>query len=297
MAASYAARLTKGVDYGVCGLPETKDSPRVLAVKLKKLVELFKTSKHIVVHTGAGVSTSCGIPDFRGPSGVWTLEKQGRIEDAGGAPWKDVVPSVTHMALAALAERGIVKYVVTQNVDGLHLKSGFTPGKISELHGNVFRESCEQCQKVFVRDFDIQTIGFAYTGRKCDECGGKLIDFLLDWEDALPEDELERAVEECKTADLAVCLGTSLRVTPANSLPLKTVKRGGKLVIVNLQATPKDKTSNLKISATCDEVLCHLMKMLEIPIPSYKSVPGAIVQKKIQRFSSVGEGEEKGERL
>ena len=99
------------------------DSPEQLDVKIEEFIKLFRESKHIVVHTGAGVSTAAGIPDFRGPKGVWTLEEKG-ITPQMDTTFDDAKPSLTHMALVKLVEENIVQYVVSQNVDGLHIKSG-----------------------------------------------------------------------------------------------------------------------------------------------------------------------------
>ena len=87
-----------------------------------------------------------GIPDFRGPKGVWTLEQQGK-EVETDVTFEDAIPTLTHMALVGLVEAGVVKHIVSQNVDGLHLKSGLSRDNLSELHGNMFMEKCEKCGK------------------------------------------------------------------------------------------------------------------------------------------------------
>ena len=99
------------------------DSPESFQSKMSELVRLFRESKHIVVHTGAGVSTAAGIPDFRGPKGVWTLEEKGQSPQLD-VTFDEARPTLTHMALLKLVNEGLVQYVVSQNVDGLHLKSG-----------------------------------------------------------------------------------------------------------------------------------------------------------------------------
>ena len=100
------------------------DSPDKLHQSIQDLVKMVRESKHLVVHTGAGISTSCGIPDFRGPKGVWTLEEKGE-QPKFEMNFEDAIPSATHMALIKLEQVGILKYVISQNVDGLHLRSGF----------------------------------------------------------------------------------------------------------------------------------------------------------------------------
>lgn len=103
--------------------------------------------QHIVtIYVDSHPSSAVGIPDFRGPKGVWTLEKQGKSVETD-VTFEDAVPTVTHMALVAMVEANIVKHVISQNVDGLHLKSGLPRGSLSELHGNMFMEKCDKCGK------------------------------------------------------------------------------------------------------------------------------------------------------
>lgn len=161
------------------------DSPSVVASKVEQLVDLILTSKHIVIHTGAGISTSCGIPDFRGPSGVWTLEKQG-IKPKIDVSFKDAIPSKTHRALKLLIDRGFVKFIISQNIDGLHMRSGVPRKNLAELHGNMFTSECPKCKKQFVRSHPVPTVGRKTVGITCRNdqrpCRGQLIDSILDWE-------------------------------------------------------------------------------------------------------------------
>ena len=105
------------------------------------------------------------------------------------------------LAKIALERAGKLRYLITQNVDGLDQRAGFPRGKMAVLHGCVFEEKCEDCAKIFFRDDDVGTISFQPTGRRCEACGGVLRDMLLDWEDPLPEDEFERSGDECEAAD------------------------------------------------------------------------------------------------
>lgn len=178
MSLSYAARLTQGVDYGECGLPEKEDTRRVRAMEMGKLVKLVSQAQHLVIHTGAGISTACGIRDFRGPNGVWTRERKGLGLQLlpGDVPFDEASPSLTHMAILALVNAGKCKWVVSQNVDGLHKRSGMPSDRLSELHGNIFEETCHRCHKVYFRNFDVGGVGFKKTPRTCDDCGGELFD-------------------------------------------------------------------------------------------------------------------------
>ncbi|GMP66531.1 hypothetical protein CsSME_00026853 [Camellia sinensis var. sinensis] len=145
---------------------------------------MIQKSKHLVVFTGAGISTSCGIPDFRGPKGVWTLQREGKGVPEASLPFHRAMPSMTHMALVELEKAGFLKFVISQNVDSLHLRSGIPREKLAELHGNSFREICSKCGVEYLRDFEVETIGLKKTSRSCSDvkCGAKLKDTVLDWE-------------------------------------------------------------------------------------------------------------------
>jgi mono-ADP-ribosyltransferase sirtuin 6 len=268
MSAGYASRLKDYPNKGVCGLPEKLETKRSLKLKLDKLVTLVAKSRHLVVLTGAGISTSAGIPDFRGPKGVWTLEQEAKKATKHVRKRKrDAVvmmdfsaakPTLTHRAIAKLASLGIVKFCVTQNVDGLHRRSGLSRDHHAILHGEVFTEKCSNCGTEHFRDFDVGGMSFQKTGRKCESCQGDLCDTMLDWEDPLPEDDFDRATEECEKADLALCLGTSLRIEPAGSLPTLATK----YVVVNFQETPKDQDATVVIRCSVDDVMNQLMEQL-----------------------------------
>ncbi|XP_074834606.1 NAD-dependent protein deacylase sirtuin-6 isoform X2 [Carettochelys insculpta] len=224
MSVNYAAGLSPYSDKGKCGLPEIFDPPEELERKVCALADLIRASSNVVFHTGAGISTASGIPDFRGPNGVWTMEERG-LSPKFDTTFENARPSKTHMALLELQRVGILKFLVSQNVDGLHVRSGFPRGK--------------------------------------------LIDTILDWEDSLPDRDLSLADEACRKADLSVTLGTSLQIKPSGNLPLLTKRKGGKLVIVNLQATKHDRQADLRIHGYVDEVMTKLMKQLGLEIPEW----------------------------
>lgn len=294
MSEGYASRLKDYPNKGKCGLPELLETSRSLSRKVKQLARLLENSTRVVVLTGAGISTSCGIPDFRGPNGIWTIEQKEQNaakkrkhsrNDASNAlvstisskpslsssneskkrPRQPLVmdfsqakPSLTHRIITKLTITGHIRFCITQNVDGLHRRSGLTREKHAVLHGCVFTEKCEDCHAEHFRDNDVGGMSFQKTGRKCDNCGGDLRDTLLDWEDALPEVDFARATEECKKADLVICLGTSLRIEPAGSLPTYAKK----FVIVNMQETPYDPQADLVIRGRVDDVMQGVMEQL-----------------------------------
>ncbi|KAK1466479.1 NAD-dependent deacetylase sirtuin-7 [Colletotrichum cuscutae] len=285
--------------------PERREALDILDVKGSQLVNLIKKSKHFIAFTGAGISTSAGIPDFRGPEGAWTLRAQGRQRTGKTTDTLQAIPTKTHMALVELQDRGILKYLVSQNCDGLHRKSGILPEKISELHGNSNREFCKDCGKEYLRGifppFHHQTpiitadthgeqpdfravatyeksIRDHRTGRKCPLCNGTLLDTIINFGEYLPAQPLALARSNARKADLCLALGSSLTVPPACTIPETVSKKkrtkmypdGGTLVICNLQSTPLDDLSEqLRVWATTDDLMDRVMEKLEIPIPRF----------------------------
>jgi mono-ADP-ribosyltransferase sirtuin 6 len=144
---------------------------------------------------------TAGIPDFRGPKGIWTLQRAGAPIPKASCQFDRARPSLTHMALVALQREGYIRFLVSCNVDCLHLRSGYPRDQMAELHGNCFAERCEKCEAEYIRDFEMPSVGFKVTGRKCTAaaCAGaaRLRDQVLDWEDALPPKELKRAGGGC----------------------------------------------------------------------------------------------------
>jgi len=257
---------------------EWEDDLDVLRSKCAKLAEAIKKSKKLVVYTGAGISTSANIPDYRGPNGVWTLMDQGK--EVAACDLGLAQPTTAHMALFMLYKQGKISHIVSQNCDGLHLRSGLPRSKLSEVHGNMFIEVCKACKPVrpFVRLFDVTERTNRYrhsTRRRCYICGAGLMDTIvhfgergsiawpINWNGA------SRAAEK---ADMILCLGSSLKVLrrypwlwcmdrPANKRP--------PLYIVNLQWTPKDAAATLKLNGRCDFVMAEVLKHLKMKLPEY----------------------------
>jgi len=277
MSCSYAEGLSEYHDKGKLGVPEKFDGVSDIDDKVRLLTEWVKNAKHIVVHTGAGISTSAGIPDFRGPKGVWTLEKKGLKPDMN-VSWDDAKPTLTHMALAKLVEVGKVKFIITQNIDGLHLRSGVPRKNLAELHGNMFVDLCDRCKKMFVRPNPAPTVGQKYVGADCPakringrNCRGSLKDFVLDWEHDLPEPDLTLSDAHSVMADLSIVMGSTLQIIPAGNMPTYTKKyhEDGKLVICNLQPTKQDKKADLNIHTYVDDIMKTVMANLGLEIPEY----------------------------
>jgi len=277
MSCNYAEGLSPYENKGKLGLPEKFDNSHEVEEKVEQLAEWIQKSKHIVLHTGAGISTSAGIPDFRGPKGVWTLEERGEKPDIN-VSWDDAQPTKTHMAIARLVELDIVKFVITQNIDGLHLRSGVSRTKLAELHGNMFVDQCDKCKKMIVRDSPSPTVGQKYTGAGCPaskdngrKCRGKLRDFVLDWEDNLPDDDLTISDTHSMQADLSIVMGSTLQIIPAGNMPLYAQKyQNGRTVICNLQPTKHYAKADLNIHTYVDDIMEKLFNKLGLTIPLYQ---------------------------
>ncbi|KAJ3395019.1 hypothetical protein HDU84_004477 [Entophlyctis sp. JEL0112] len=272
MSSSYASRLTEIKNRGRVGDREYCDIDAKIEQDVRKLADLIRASKHCIIHTGAGISTSAGIPDFRGPNGVWTLQKRNQPLPAQTTPLSQLQPTFTHRAITTLVRRGLAKHVVSQNVDNLHLRSGLPRTAISEVHGTLFAEWCDTCRREIRRVEEVQSMGLRATGNLCDVCGGNLRDMVCDWTSPLPDHELKRAMREHREADLVICAGSSLRVDPVGQFPKNLTRRRdkrygkfepGKIVIINLQRTTYDKYCALRIFGRVDDVFKRLLEILE----------------------------------
>ncbi|KAK4667725.1 uncharacterized protein QC764_001430 [Podospora pseudoanserina] len=259
---------------------ERFETDQAISLKAKDIANLIKHSKHFIVFTGAGISTSAGIPDFRGPDGVWTLRKQKRDAPSKATSTLQAIPTPTHMALVKLQNRGLLKYLVSQNCDGLHRKSGIAPEMISELHGNSNREYCRDCGKEYIRDFRAvapytKTVTDHRTGRKCSMpgCNGVLLDTIINFGECLFEQPLKLAREHGKKADFCLVLGSSLTVPPACTIPeIAGKSKRGKLGICNLQSTPLDHLvdgESMRVFARTDDLMIAVMGHLGLEIPQF----------------------------
>ncbi len=219
------------------------------------LTELLSQSRHAVVLTGAGISTLSGIPDFRSPSGLYHRSDidAGKLFDIDYFMRdqkyfyhhsKDFLynldekePNIVHKTLARLEAHGIIHAVITQNIDLLHQKAGSR--KVLELHGSPLHHHCLNCGT----QWDFESIArIVRTGKipRCDACGGIVKPDVVFFGESLPVDALNEAEREARIADLMLILGTSLTVYPAAALPEITLRYGGKIAIINRDATHLD---------------------------------------------------------
>jgi NAD-dependent deacetylase len=213
-----------------------------------RLVERLHASQRILVFSGAGVSTASGIPDFRGPGGVWTRRRPvyydeflaseaARVEywDYKLETWEiyqHARPNDLHHALVALERSGKVVSIVTQNVDGLQRRAGTSPGLLVELHGTDLLVECQRCHAT--SDPSPHFARFKATRRPpCCACGGVLKSATISFGQSLRPTDLDRAAAAAVEADLVLALGSTLSVYPAASIPLLAAERGTPYIIVN----------------------------------------------------------------
>ena len=227
-----------------------------------ELAEYLRAARQIMVFTGAGISTSSGIPDFRGPQGVWTRRQPVYYQDFMASEeariehWKDKLegwpamaaarPNAVHHAIVRLEEAEKVAGVVTQNIDGLHSVAGTRPDLLVELHGTNLLVECQSCRQR--GDPEPQLDNFRDTGRApvC-PCGGFLKMATISFGQGLEPSSLERAADTASKADLVVALGSTLSVHPAASIPLIAASRGVPYVIVNRGATEHDDEPTVRL--------------------------------------------------
>jgi NAD-dependent SIR2 family protein deacetylase len=222
--------------------------------KIEDFAKLLFKSRYLVCFTGAGISTESGLPDFRGPDGVWTRKDKGLPPPQTDKPWHLFEPNQGHYAIVELQNIGKLKFLISQNVDNLHLKSGIKPELIAELHGNITKLRCSRCGMVYDRLWGFTTC----------KCGGRLLSSTVDFGQPLPERDLMLAYEHSRKADLFVVVGSSLVVTPAADMPKEAIEHGAKLVIINQGPTPFDPYTHLRFFEKIGDVLPKAVRRLKI---------------------------------
>jgi NAD-dependent deacetylase len=219
------------------------------------LVAHLRAAQRILIFSGAGVSTASGIPDFRGPNGVWTRRRPvyydeflasepARVEywEYKLETWdlyQRAQPNAVHDAVVALEHAGKVLAVVTQNVDGLHRRAGSAAERLIELHGTDLFVECQACHERSAPQPHFERFKATRAAPRC-ECGGLLKSATISFGQSLNAADLDRAATLARRADLVVALGSTLSVYPAASIPLLAVERGTPYVIVNRGVTEHD---------------------------------------------------------
>lgn len=230
-------------------------------------------SSRIVVLTGAGISTESGIPDFRGPQGLWTRdpksEKLSNIHYYMSDPeirrlaWKgrlehpawSAVPNAGHRALVELERRGKLHALVTQNIDGLHQRAGNSPDCLIEVHGTVHEVVCMRCGWHGPMTHALDRVRAGEDDPPCRECGGILKSATISFGQALVPAVIDRAMQAAGRADLFMAVGTSLQVYPVAGLVPLAARAGARVVIVNAEPTPFDDVADAVIATAIGEAL------------------------------------------
>jgi NAD-dependent SIR2 family protein deacetylase len=224
-----------------------------LTRRVETLGQWMYESRHLVVFTGAGISTESGLPDFRGPDGLWTRRDKGLPPRPMDVPWDAVEPNAGHLAIVELQKLDKLKFLISQNVDNLHMKSGIRPELLAELHGNIARLRCSRCEETFNHE----------EGRTRCRCGGTLVKSVVDFGESLPQKDLMLSYEHARKSDLFVVVGSSLVVTPAADMPREALQSGAKLVIMNQGETPFDRVASLRFHERIGDVLPKAVRRLK----------------------------------
>ena len=245
--------------------------------KAQAFTDLVLSSSNVVVLTGAGVSTESGIPDYRSPgTGLWEKIDQSIVSIDGFIREpsryynyslelypvrKNAKPNPAHYMLAELEKKGLLNGIITQNVDGLHQDAGSEV--VHELHGSLRQAVCLNCSSLQSMNEAMERVISGQNPPLCLECGGVLKPNAVFFGEPLPRIPWERSVELSRDADLFIAIGSSLQVSPANSLPDIAIKAGAKLVVINFTPTPFDLDAQILVSHQIGEFSSAVIKLLD----------------------------------
>lgn len=252
---------------------KTADSMTGPSASLDEVAQWVKEAESIAVLTGAGISTDSGIPDFRGPNGLWTknpaamrmfdisayvADPQVRLdawqERLHHAAWT-ASPGPGHQALVELEEAGKLHGLITQNIDGLHQAAGSSPATVLELHGTIHQARCLECGQRTPMQGQLERVRAGELDPRCGECGGvQKADTVL-FGEVLDRQVLRRAIQAAEACDLFLAVGTSLVVHPAAALCGVAIQAGSRCVIVNAEPTPLDVVADAVLRGGIGEVL------------------------------------------
>jgi NAD-dependent deacetylase len=236
-----------------------------------RLRNLIDGAEVVVPFTGAGISTECGIPDFRSPGGIWTknrpipFDEFMSSQEMRNEAWRrrfameehfsKARPGRGHLALASLYRVGKAPGVVTQNIDNLHQSSGIASDHVVELHGNNTYAVCLRCAKRYELPWVKDRFDPSGQAPDCSDCGGHIKSATVSFGQAMPEAAMQRAEEMTMSCDLFLAIGSSLVVWPAAGFPLMAKRNGARLVILNREATELDQIADLVIRDDIGTVL------------------------------------------
>lgn len=253
--------------------PAPMDRPDPIAERLAEVRGWIQESRRIVALTGAGISTDSGIPDFRGPQGVWTrnpaAEKLSSIQhyladpEVRRAAWQarlshpafTAQPNRGHAALVALEQRGTLHALITQNVDELHQRAGHAAAKVIEVHGTVRRVMCWSCGRRAPMREALDRVRAGEADPRCPDCGGIQKSDTISFGQALVPDVISRAMQAAREADLMLAVGTTLQVHPVAGAVELAYQAGARIVIVNAEPTAMDSLADAVLRGAIGEIL------------------------------------------
>lgn len=238
---------------------------------------VLAAAERVVVLTGAGISTDSGIPDFRGPNGVWTrdpaAEKASTLShyvsdpEVRRAAWRNRLaspawsaePNAGHRALVELERQGRLHTLVTQNIDGLHQRAGSDPALVVEVHGTLHRVACLSCGETAPMERALERVRGGEEDPACRSCGGILKSATISFGQSLVAEDIERAFAAAEACDVLLALGTSLTVQPVSRLVPTAKQAGAAVVILNAEPTPYDGLADAVVAGSISEVLPRLV--------------------------------------
>ncbi len=249
---------------------------------VEKALEVLGPTERLLVFSGAGLSTESGIPDFRGPDGLWTkvdpdnfninryltnrdLRVQGWRMHLEGSLWgarSTVQPNEGHKAIARLAEAGRLAGVVTQNVDGLHFKSGLPDDQVAELHGNVRNSHCVTCLSRWPTETVLVWVEAGEEDPRCPQCGGVVKTDTIMFGEQLTEVEVQQARRFLEACDSVLVVGSTVSVWPASEVVFAAAESLKPIVVINRGETEADRVAAVKLDAAIGEVLPGLVDRL-----------------------------------
>lgn len=244
---------------------------------VEEMIGLALSARRIVAFTGAGISTESGIPDYRGPQGVWATNtpptlgdflenEQARLDywDGRRARYRELVdrkPNEGHRALVRLERAGLLRAVITQNIDGLHQKAGNSPDLVWELHGTSHTVRCFDCPSTWPAD-EVQGWLDNPGEPRCPDCGGIIRAATVLFGETMPAVPLAAAMAAANDCDLMIVIGSSLVVNPAARLPVMAKQQGARLAIVNRTSTPLDHMADIVVRGEAGATLATFADFL-----------------------------------
>jgi NAD-dependent deacetylase len=252
-------------------------SERDLETVVGRVRAWIDEARRVVVLTGAGISTDSGIPDFRGPQGVWTknpeAEKQATIQhyvadkDVRKRAWQSRLetfgrraqPNAGHQALVALERRGKLDTLITQNVDGLHQAAGSTPARVVEVHGTTREVVCLACGERAPMERALARVQAGEADPPCRTCGGILKSATISFGQGLVPEDIARADRAARSCDLMLAIGTKLSVWPVAGVVPAAKEAGARVVILNAEPTEMDALADVVLRGSISDILPRLV--------------------------------------